>query len=98
MKRLIVYLLISFVIYNFFVGSVKAQDVETCVQVTQYGGGVGIVCGARHEAVDTGLADINPLVLSFLFFGLSGFGVYSYRKQLRKEIRFIEAGGGENNG
>ena len=74
-----------------------AEDQETCTQVTQYGGGVGIVCGAKHEAVDTGLADINPLVLASVFLSLSGFGIYTYRKLLKSELRFIEVGGGENN-
>lgn len=73
-----------------------AEDVETCVEVTQYGGGVGIVCGAKHEAVDTGLADINPLVLSSIFVSLSIFGAYLYKKSLKSNIEMIEVGGGDN--
>jgi hypothetical protein len=55
-------------------------------QVSQYGGGVGIVCGAKHEPVETGLADINPLVLASMFFSLAGYGMYQYKKLLRKEV------------
>lgn len=66
--------------------SVMAEVVETCVQVTQYGGGVGIVCGVSHEPVETGLADINPVVLASIFFTFAGYGMYSYKKLLRKEV------------
>ena len=62
-----------------------AETVQTCTQVTQYGGAVGIVCGA-HTPVDTGLADINPVVLSSIFFTFAGYGMYSYKKLLRKEV------------
>jgi hypothetical protein len=65
--------------------SVRAEDVQTCIQVTQYGGAVGIVCGA-HTPVETGLADINPLFLASSFFTLAGYGMYSYKKILRKEV------------
>lgn len=65
--------------------SVKAEDVQTCTQVTQYGGAVGIVCGV-HTPVETGLADINPLFLASSFFTLAGYGMYSYKKILRKEV------------
>ena len=58
---------------------VKAEEVQTCVQVTQYGGGVGIVCGA-HTSVETGLADINPLFLALVFFTFSVFGIREYKK------------------
>lgn len=59
--------------------------IQTCVQTTQYGGGVGIVCGA-HTPVETGLADINPLFLALVFFTFSVFGIREYKKLLRKEI------------
>lgn len=65
----------------------KAEEVETCVQVTQYGGGVGIVCGAKHEPVETGLADINPLVLASVFFMFSGYGLYEYKKLQKVQVR-----------
>lgn len=62
MKRLIV---LSFVICNlpFLARPVMAEEVQTCTQVTQYGGAVGIVCGV-HTPVETGLADINPILLA----------------------------------
>lgn len=65
--------------------SVRAEDVQTCTQVTQYGGAVGIVCGV-HTPVETGLADINPVVLASIFFTFAGYGMYSYKKILRKEV------------
>lgn len=53
--------------------AVLAQE-QICTQV--YGGGV--VCGAKHEVVDTDLGDINPQILgaglllaSGLFYKLS---------------------------
>jgi len=67
------------------VNTVKAEEVQTCVQVTQYGGGVGIVCGA-HTPVDAGLADINPLYLALTFFVIAGFGLNIYKKLLRAEV------------
>ena len=40
------------------------EDVETCVETPVYGGGVGVVCGAKtHEPIDTDLGDINFAVL-----------------------------------
>ena len=86
MKRLIVSLIAGFVLLSSLAGHVKAEDVETCVQVTQYGGGVGIVCGAKHETVDTGLADINPIVLASLSFILAGVTFSQYKKIVRSEI------------
>ncbi|MFC1625721.1 hypothetical protein ACFL1Q_01635 [Patescibacteria group bacterium] len=38
-----------------------AQTVETCVQTTQYGGGVTVVCGV-HTPTETGLAE-NLIVI-----------------------------------
>lgn len=86
MKRLIVSSLISFVLLTVSAVPSMAEEVETCVQTTQYSGGVEIVCSSKHVPVDTGLADINPLVLSSLFLSLSGFGMYSYKKLLRAEV------------
>lgn len=68
------------------VSSTKAQEVQTCTQVTQYGGAVGIVCGA-HTPVETGLADINPLVLASIFFMFSGYGLYEYKKLQKVQLR-----------
>lgn len=63
----------------FLVKPVLAQE-EVCVQV--YGGGV--VCGAKHEVVDTGLADLNPLVLGAGFL-LASFGLYRLSKKLNQQ-------------
>ena len=65
---------------------VKAEEVQTCVQVTQYGGGVGIVCGA-HTPVETGLADINPLYLALVFFVIAGYGLHNYKKLQKIQVR-----------
>lgn len=86
MKRLIVILLISLLSLVVVAKPAMAEEASTCVQVTQYGGTVGIVCGAKHEPVDTGFADVNPLVLSSIFLSLAGYGQYSYKKLLRKEV------------
>lgn len=84
MKNLIVFIF-SICVLVLTSSSVRAEEVETCTQVTQYGGGVGIVCGA-HTPVETGLADINPIVLASIFFTFAGYGMYSYKKLLRKEV------------
>lgn len=87
MKRLIV--IASLIIVLQSVASLKpvrAEDVQTCTQVTQYGGAVGIVCGV-HTPVDTGLADINPLVLASIFFMFSGYGLYEYKKLKKIQVR-----------
>lgn len=65
---------------------VMAQEASTCTKVTQYGGQVGIVCGAKHEPVETGLADINPLLLSSLFFTFAGYGMYQVKKLQKNGI------------
>jgi hypothetical protein len=85
MKRLIVTLLIAVSLLSLAVSSAKAEDVQTCVQVTQYGGSVGVVCGI-HTPVETGLADINPVVLASIFFAFAGIGLYNYKKVLRAEV------------
>lgn len=59
---------------------------QTCVQVTQYGGGVGIVCGA-HTPVETGLADINPLYLALIFFTIAVFAMREYKKLQKIQVR-----------
>lgn len=64
---------------------VMAEEVQTCVQTTQYGGAVGTVCGA-HTPVETGLADINPVVLASVFFSLAGASLYKYKKLAKQEI------------
>lgn len=84
MKRLIVTLFVISLL-SLVTASVRAEDLQTCVQVTQYGGAVGIVCGV-HTPVETGLADINPVVLASIFFTFAGYGMYSYKKLLRKEV------------
>jgi hypothetical protein len=67
MKKLVV-ALILITLFLVFPSSVKAED-QVCTEV--YGGGV--VCGAKHEAVDTGIEDIlNPTVLGFASLGASG--------------------------
>ena len=84
MKRLTI-LLLAISLLSLVTTSVRAEDVQTCIQVTQYGGAVGIVCGA-HTPVETGLADINPVVLASIFFTFAGYGMYGYKKLLRTEV------------
>ena len=84
MNRLIVIALIVVSLLSTVARQAVAQEVQTCFQTTQYGATVGIVSGA-HTPVDTGLADINPLVLASIFFMFSGYGLYEYKKLLKKE-------------
>lgn len=86
MKRLIVIAVVCSMLYVVGLTSVNAAAVQTCTQVTQYGGAVGIVCGV-HTPVDTGLADINPLVLASTFFMFSGYGLYEYKKLKKIQVR-----------
>ncbi len=85
MNKVIVLITLVLSLLSFTTLSVRAEDVQTCTQVTQYGGAVGIVCGV-HTPVETGLADINPLFLASIFFTFAGYGMYSYKKILRKEV------------
>ena len=85
MKKLLLSLVISYMLLVISFAPASAQEAD-CVQVTQYGGAVGIVCGAKHEPVETGLADINPIVLSAAFFMAAGYAGYLYRKSLKAEV------------
>lgn len=67
-------------------GTIMAQDVTDCVQVTQYGGAVGIVCGAKHEPVETGLADMNPFMLASVFFSLAVASLVKSKKIARAQV------------
>ncbi len=64
-------------------GGVHAQTttVDPGVCVSVYGGGV--VCGARHEVVDTALGDINPAILGGAFTLASG-ALFLLSKKMRK--------------
>lgn len=88
MKRLIVSLsvFISLLVLSGSGGLVMAEEQTNCVTVSQYGGASQIVCGAKHEPKDTGLADINPLFLASGFFVLAGFAFSQYRKIQRSEV------------
>ena len=59
---------------------VLAQE-QICTQV--YGGGV--VCGAKHEVVDTDLGDINPQVLGAGFL-LASLLTYKLSKKFSSQI------------
>lgn len=63
-----------------------AEEDTNCVQVTQYGGAVGIVCGAKHEPVETGLADMNPFMLASMFFGLASVSLAKAKKIARAQV------------
>lgn len=87
LKRLIVTLLIlTATLMAYPVRLTMADDNQNCVQVTQYGGAVGVVCGAKHEPVNTGLADINPIVLASIFFAMAGITLAKYKKLVRSEV------------
>ena len=72
MKKLVFSLILALTLA--VAGPVYAEEVQVCT--TYYGGGV--VCGAKHEAIDTDLGDVNTFVLgagllisSFVLFKLS---------------------------
>lgn len=63
---------------------VMAED-ETCVEVQVYGGGVGVVCGAKtHEPVDTDFAGVTPGIIGGSLVGVSA--VLAYLSQKAKRI------------
>jgi len=88
MKRLIVTFLMLGLLVAQPASAVLAEDekLTNCVQVTQYGGGVGIVCGAEHKPKEAGLADINPIVLASIFFTAAAFTLAKYKKLVRSEV------------
>lgn len=88
MKRLIVTILMLGLLVAQPASAVLAEDekLTNCVQVTQYGGGVGIVCGAEHKPKEAGLADINPIVLASIFFVMAGVSFSQYKKLVRSEV------------
>lgn len=87
MKKTILALLLILSAY-FTPGSVYAQtNLEPGVCVSVYGGGV--VCGAKHEVVDTALGDVNPAVLGGAFLLASGLLVYFSRKLEKSSSQII---------
>lgn len=69
-------------------GEILAEEADTCVTTTQYGGATQIVCGAKHDAseIDTGLADINPIVLASMFFGAAVISTIKAKNLKRAEV------------
>lgn len=61
MKKVILALILAFSLGLAIPRVSLAQDTKTCVQVTQYGGGVGVVCGV-HTPVEAGLAEDLKLI------------------------------------
>ena len=55
-------------------------NLEPGVCVSVYGGGV--VCGAKHEVVDTALGDINPGLIAVVFMVL-GYGTLVLAKKVQ---------------
>ena len=73
-------LVLSTIYFVLSTSSAQAEDVQTCTQVTQYGGAVGYICGAStHTPVNTGIADNLPLIASG-FLSASGFLAYLSKK------------------
>jgi len=62
-------------------GQASAQEtVETCVETTVYGGGVGVVCGVKtHTPINTALGD-NSLALALVLLGASAGLLYLSKK------------------
>lgn len=85
MKRLIVLLALAAAVLVVRPASVKAQTttLEPGVCTTVYGGGV--VCGAKHEVVETGLGE-NLAMVGALSILASGVLVYLNRKSNKSVI------------
>ena len=64
----------------------QTSTVEPGVCVSVYGGGV--VCGAKHEIVDTDLGDLNPTILGLAFLGASA-SLFILSKKMRKASSHI---------
>jgi len=65
MKKLVFSLVLALTLAA--AGPVYAEEVQVCT--TYYGGGV--VCGAKHEVIDTDLGDINTFVIGAGFLASS---------------------------
>lgn len=57
---------------------------EVCVETTVYGGGVGVVCGVKHEPVDTGIEDMVGILASGILVSSGIF--YSFSKNKAKKL------------
>lgn len=62
-------LIVSTFLFVLSATSVRAENTQTCTQVTQYGGAVSYVCGA-HTPVQTGIAE-NLALIGSSFVGAS---------------------------
>ncbi len=78
LKKLIV---ISTLLFVLSATSVAAET-QTCTQVTQYGGAVSYICGAKTAVKPTGIADNLPLIGSS-FVGASAL-LAAFSKKIKK--------------
>ena len=89
MKRLIIALILALSALSLPVAAyAQTTNLEPGVCVSVYGGGV--VCGAKHEIVDTDLGDINPAVLGGAF-TLSSAALFLLSKKMRKVSSQVSA-------
>ena len=90
-KRLVV--IFSFLLVTGLILPARAfaqETVQTCTQVTQYGGAIAYICGTEtHVPVNTGLGD-NLALIGLLTLGASGFLLF-----LSKKTKQIKLDGNE---
>lgn len=79
MKKLVFSLVLALTLV--VAGPVYAEEVQVCT--TYYGGGV--VCGAKHEVVDTDLGDVNTYVIGAGLL-LASFGLYRLSRKFKSSI------------
>ena len=89
MKRLILALILALSALSLPRTSyAQTTNLEPGVCVGVYGGGV--VCGAKHEIVDTDLGDVNPAFLGGAF-SLSSAALFLLSKKMRKVSSQVSA-------
>jgi len=68
-------------------GEALAQEVQTCTQVTQYGGAVSYICGAStHIPVNTGIGGFEPMEIGGVLMLTSGTFLYISRRLRGKKF------------
>jgi len=81
MKKLLLIAILTLGLFK----AAPAYAEETCVEVQVYGGGVGVVCGAKtHEPVPAGLAGISLQAIGGGLLLTSGAILALSRKFLRR--------------
>lgn len=89
MKKLILALFLALLVITLPKAAyAQTTTVQPGVCVSVYGGGV--VCGAKHEVVDTAFGDINPAILGVIFTLASG-ALFLLSRKMRKFSSQISA-------